>query len=286
MDMNAVVISNDLTEAVRSTAVLVDLSLSMWSAERTDRSVGIKVKEDHNAVGNTGRYLKNLMAGCDSRLKDVRSAYQFARATHYNLTLPWVSDPTAQRAVGPRLLPNALFERYLTEMGKLQRAAHALRDEFIQEYPTLIQTAQANLGDMANPDEYPTPAEISAAFKLKFDFQPIPATNAFRGLSDAMLTKLGAALERRQQAAIQGAQGAMWSGSERVWRTSSTASPSRTRASRRHPSRACANSSTCCRGSTAPMIPAWSRSLRRSTRCLTGYPPRISATTRGCDRTW
>lgn len=203
-------IIEDMTEAVRATAILVDLSISMWSGELTDRAVGAKVKEDAGAVGNTGRYLKNLLAGCDTKLKAVRAAYALARAAHYNLTLPWVSDPTAQRAIGPRLLPNALFERYLTQMGELQRAAHAARDEFLHDYPALVQQAQANLGDMANPDEYPTVATIHGAFKLKFDFQPIPATNAFRGLSEGMITKLAAAMERRQLQAVTAAQDAMW----------------------------------------------------------------------------
>jgi hypothetical protein len=201
----------DMTEAVRATATLVDLSLSLWSGERTDRIVGARIKEDAGAVGNTGRYLKNLLAGCDNKLKEVRAAYALARAAHYNLTLPWVSDPTAQRAVGPRLLPNALFVPYLTEMGKLQRQAVSQRDEFLEVYPTLAQQAQANLGDMANVDEYPSVSEIREAFKLKFDFSPIPAASAFRGLPEAMLGKLSANLERRQLAAVQGAQDAMWS---------------------------------------------------------------------------
>lgn len=200
----------DMTEAVRATATLVDLSLSLWSGERTDRIVGARIKEDAGAVGNTGRYLKNLLAGCDNKLKEVRAAYALARAAHYNLTLPWVSDPTAQRAVGPRLLPNALFVPYLTEMGKLQRQAVSQRDEFLEVYPALAQQAQANLGDMANVDEYPSVSEIREAFKLKFDFSPIPAASAFRGLPEAMLGKLSANLERRQLAAVQGAQDAMW----------------------------------------------------------------------------
>jgi hypothetical protein len=203
-------ISQDITDAVRETAVLVDLSMSTWSGERTDRAIGDKVKEDAGAVGNTGRYLKNLLAGCDTKLKEVRAAYAVARTTHYTLTLPWVSDPSAQRAVGPRLLPNALFDRYIREMGRLQRAANASRDEFLAVYPALVQQAQSNLGDLANADEYPATEEIAAAFRLRFDFQPIPDTGAFRGLSEAMLGRLGEALERRQQAAIQGAQNAMW----------------------------------------------------------------------------
>lgn len=200
----------DMTEAVRATAILVDLSISMWSGELTDRAIGAKVKEDAGAVGNTGRYLKNLLAGCDTKLKEVRAAYAQARATHYNLTLPWVSDPTAQRAIGPRLLPNALFERYLTQMGMLQRAAHASRDEFLHDYPSLVRQAQSNLGDMANPAEYPTVDAVREAFKLKFDFQPIPAANAFRGLSEGMIAKLAAAMERRQLQAVTAAQDAMW----------------------------------------------------------------------------
>jgi hypothetical protein len=200
----------DLAEAVRSTALLADLTISMWSAERTDPKLGAKLKEDAGAVGNTGRYVKNLLAGCDASFKAVRAAYAAARAAHYTLTLPWNTNPSAERASGPRLLPNLLFDRYLTEMSKLRNIAVLKRDEFVAEYPALVVAAQANLAGLANASDYPTASEVEAAFRLSFDFLPIPSRTGFTGFPDAVLEKLGASLVRKQEAALAASQVAMW----------------------------------------------------------------------------
>jgi hypothetical protein len=201
----------DLTDAVREMALLADLTISLWSGERTDRALSEKIKSDAGAVGNTGRYLKNLLAGCDTELKAVRGAYAAARTLHYQLTLPWVSQAGgSDRQVGPRLLPNALFMRYLDEMGKLKNAAEAKRDAFVADYPDLVLRAQSNLAGMARPEDYPSPEGVRDAFRLVFDFLPIPAAASFVGLPDAMLDRLGAQLTRRQTRAMATAQQAMW----------------------------------------------------------------------------
>jgi hypothetical protein len=200
----------DLAEAVRATALLADLTISMWSVEKTDRTIGDKLKEDAGAIGNTGRYVKNLLAGCDTTLKGVKAAYAQARNTHYTLTLPWVSNPHAERQTGSRLLPNLLFERYLTEMSTLRRAAEAKLAAFCEEYPDLVTQAMANLAGLAQPTDYPSVDQVQASFKLSFDFTPIPAGSAFQGLRDDVLTSLSKALQRKQEKAVQASQAAMW----------------------------------------------------------------------------
>ncbi len=200
---------NDLSEAVRSTAMLADVSISLWSAERSDAKIMDKAKADAGAVGNVGRAIKNLLAGADTSLKTTRSAYNAVRSEHYSLTLPWVADPHAERARGPRLLPNVLFERYLTAMSARKREALAALDIFVAEYPDLVVTAKANLGALADVD-YPDQNEVRASFKVAFDFEPIPAGTQFRGLSDNMLEKLSRGLAAKQQRMVEAAQAGMW----------------------------------------------------------------------------
>lgn len=200
----------DLAEAVRATALLADLTISMWSGAKTDSQIGAQLKADAGAVGDTGRYIKNLLAGCDTELKATRAAYTAARMAHYTLTLPWVSNPNAERQTGSRLLPNLLFDRYLTEMSKLRRIAEEKLNGFVDLYPTLIQQAMNNLGGLAKAEDYPDAAQVRNGFKLSFDFTPIPESGSFHGLPDAMLAKLGAALQRKQEAAVLASQNAMW----------------------------------------------------------------------------
>lgn len=208
MDQN---IQQDINEAVRNTATLVDLTISMWAGQRTDRKISDKVRLDADAVGDTGRYVKNLLAGCDTKLKTARAAYAAARAEHYSSTLPWNGvGMSGERTAGPRLLPNALFMDYLKRMGALRTQAEAARDEFIAEYPALVEQALKNLNGLANPDDYPSADEVKNSFRLGFDFQPIPSGSQFRGLDQNAVSALGKALELRQRSAIEMAQKVMW----------------------------------------------------------------------------
>lgn len=199
----------DVIQAVRESAMLADISISMWSATKTDQDATERVKADAGATGQVGRFVKNLMAGADGKLKEVRSAFNQARLTHYNLTLPWVSDPTAVRQGGPRLLPHMLFDRYIVAMSKQKREASNQLDEFIRDYPVLVQQARANLGGLADQD-YPSADEVRALFRINFDFEPLPAAAQFKGLPDHTIERLAAALHNKQQRMIETAQEAMW----------------------------------------------------------------------------
>jgi hypothetical protein len=200
----------DIAEAVRSTAILANLSVSLWSAERTDRKLFDEMKEEKGAVGNAGRAVKNLMCGVDEHLRKVQGAYKAARYAHHDLTLPWITNPRASVQGGPRLLPTALFEKYLTIMSELRNKAGVALDEFINDYDRLVQMAQANLGGMAQATDYPTAQEVRGMFRLSFDFEPIPSGASFRGLDANTTAKLATLLQAKQQRASEAAQAAMW----------------------------------------------------------------------------
>jgi hypothetical protein len=208
-EITNILTDNDLSEAVRATAMLADVSISLWGAERSDAKIMDKVKADAGAVGNVGRAIKNMLAGVDGSLRDTRAAFNAVRSEHYSLTLPWVSDPHAERQRGPRLLPNVLFDRYLGEMSKRKRDAMAALDKFVTEYPDLVVQAKSNLGSLADLD-YPSQNEVRGSFKVSFDFEPIPAGTAFRGLSPHMLDRLSKGLAAKQDRMVQGAMSSMW----------------------------------------------------------------------------
>jgi len=199
----------DLSEAVRSTAMLASVSISIWGAERSDRAIMDKVKADAGATGNVGRAVKNLLAGVDGSYKDCKGAYAAVRNQHYALTLPWVAGSPTERMRGPRLLPNMLFDKYLGEMSRLKRVALASLDKFIDEYPAAVIQARTNLAALADAD-YPSVTEVRASFRVSFDFEPIPAGTQFQGLPDAMLGKLSKGLAAKQSRMAATASAAMW----------------------------------------------------------------------------
>jgi len=200
---------HDLGKALQEAALLAHVKISVWDGMKSDKAVLEEVKQRHGARGDVGKMIKNLLAGADGPLKNLRSAYAAVRTRHYELTLPWVSDLAAERKTGPRLLPHPLFQRYLTELGTLKRAAYDALEDFLPRYPDLVSTARQNLGGMADKD-YPTADDIRSRFRIYQDFEPIPDGQGFRGLPENMLDRLSKHLNDRQERQRQAASDAMW----------------------------------------------------------------------------
>lgn len=198
-----------INASVREVALLADVAISVWSGERTDKRIMDEAKKQAGATGNVGRAIKNLMAGADTKLKEAHSAFAGMRATHYSLTLPYVSDPHAQRQRGPRLLPNALFMPYLEAMGGKKRVAMAAVDALCASYEEDKERARANLGDLADSD-YPTVEEIRSLFRAEFSFEPIPQGADFVNLPEFALKRLSSTLTERQATAVASAMRGMW----------------------------------------------------------------------------
>lgn len=210
------VTQTDILQAVRSSAVLADVSISTWGGTRTDAKLLNEMKTQHGATGDVGKVMLNVLAGADDLLKKTRSAFAAVRLRHYELTLPWVSDPHATRQEGPRLLPNMLAERYLTEMSIRKGIAKAQLDEFLDAYPSLIKEAQANLNTMAGHIRYPSVEDLRSSFRVHFDLEPLPEFRTPNGhtmgipLDGSILDKLSKALHRKQERQMLDAQRHVW----------------------------------------------------------------------------
>ena len=50
---------------ISSSAMLVDLSLSVWTGRKLDKTVSAEVDLNKNAKGRAGNYHKNLLAGSE-----------------------------------------------------------------------------------------------------------------------------------------------------------------------------------------------------------------------------
>ena len=85
-------ITQDIGEAVRSTAILADVTISMWGAERSDAKVMEEVKTNAGATGNVGRVMKNMLAGADGLLKDTKSGQEVTILVTDELTLDKFKD--------------------------------------------------------------------------------------------------------------------------------------------------------------------------------------------------
>lgn len=211
----AVVTRGDLLDALQSSSLLVELSLSTWTGEITDKKLARKVKEDTGATGRLGRFILNLFSGCDEELRDLCNAYTHVRHRHNALTLPYITTAnkgnTRNRANdGTRLLSTAIFTQYLDEITGLKKLAQDKRDVFLGHYNDLVTQAKTNLGTAFDQSHYPSRDQVRASFRISYDFKPIPQANALPELPDDALRALSANLDRRNLRVLEAAQKSLW----------------------------------------------------------------------------
>jgi hypothetical protein len=157
---------------ITSSSVLVELNISVWTANKLDRNETDKVTITNNAGNGAAKVHKNLMAGTSLR-RDIANFAAICRARHNELTLPWADR-------GGRLLPTSLFLEYKTEYNTYRDKFNAMVDDFIDKYPMLVQTAQNYMGSLFNPDDYPSADVVRSAFDFRLVFSPVPESGDFR----------------------------------------------------------------------------------------------------------
>jgi hypothetical protein len=158
--------------SITSSAMLVELNISVWTANKVDRGATRKVADDNNAASNAAQVRKNLLAGTTLR-KELSDFAASCRMWHNMKTLPW-SDR------GPRLLPTSLFFDYKKEMTGRESYFTERRDAFLKAYPDLVQAAPTYLGSLFDPNDYPSTDEVASKFAFRMVFSPVPEGGDFR----------------------------------------------------------------------------------------------------------
>jgi len=197
---------------IRNFATLVTLNTARWHAKVKDHTAAKAAADASGAKADAFDARKKLLAGCDSKLKQVHKAIDAARTEHYRLTMPWstVGVNDVGKRTGGRLMPNTLFMEYTTAMAKAKAEMDRLVTAFVKDYPSLLSIAQQNLGSAFDPVQYPNPSSIASHFRLSFDFNPIPVGTDFKGLQDAQVQKLGTALNAKTRTMLENAMQDAW----------------------------------------------------------------------------
>ena len=158
--------------SIASSAVLVELNISVWPASKVDKEITEQVNTDAGAVYGAAQTKKNLFAGTSMR-KDIEKYAARARLFHHTHTLPWADK-------GERLLPTALFMDYKQTMDNYAQTFEIMCDNFFTAYPVLVQQAQVNLGSMYRAEDYPDIEEVRTKFGFRRAVNPLPEAGDFR----------------------------------------------------------------------------------------------------------
>jgi hypothetical protein len=114
------------------------MNISVWTANKLDKGETEKVTVNASAVKDAAQVRKNLMAGTSMR-KDIADYAAGCRLWHNTRTLPWADK-------GARLMPTSLFLDYKAEANVRRDTFNQMVDNFVAQYPALVQTAQNYLG--------------------------------------------------------------------------------------------------------------------------------------------
>lgn len=157
---------------ISSSAVLVELNISVWTANKLDKDATDVVISNNSANSDAVKVHKNLMAGTNKR-KQIADFAARTRLFHNQNTLAW-SDK------GARLLPTSLFMDYKAHMNMWRDKFNSMVDGFIADYDVLVEQARSNLGNLFNPNDYPSAEELRSKFGFKLVFSPLPEGGDFR----------------------------------------------------------------------------------------------------------
>ena len=188
--------------ALGERAMLVSLSVSIWSARKHDARISDKVAAEHGADRSMGRYAKHLIPR--ELLTAVSAANTALREHHNRNTLAWGDD-------GTRILPAANYLGYQADQQTLEDAfGRAVRD-FVASYPSYVETARTALNGLFDPADYPPPARISEKFAVRRHFLPVAQPDDFRvRLGDVEVAQIRAEIEARNAELVANANRELW----------------------------------------------------------------------------
>ena len=155
-----------------SSALIVNLSLSVWTGRKLDKRVSEEVDQQKSTKARAGNYNKNLMAG-SGKLEEITKIANAIRSWLYGVTQPWGDN-------GDRILNMAYFMEFKDRLADYETQFSTAVDGFLSDYDTLVAAAAFQLGDLFNREDYPHRDQIAAKFGMRYSMIPLPQSGDFR----------------------------------------------------------------------------------------------------------
>lgn len=158
-------------------AMLVRITISLWSGRRLDRKVSAEVSDAHHSDRSVGNYHKHVLGGRKAEPAKLHTTVlnlgHQLRVTFAEQTLPWSDDNW-------RLLPTSNFFAFGEMVRNARNEFDTAVKEFVDAYPTLQEDAKVALNSLYNEDDYPSVDQMRRKFGVLVQFSPIPAKGDFR----------------------------------------------------------------------------------------------------------
>lgn len=183
-------------------ALLVQLSISQWTARKYDKKASRKVAEEFHSFVDQGRYNKALLP-MNGLLDNVHKKTTFIREKFYKNTLPWGIE-------GTQMLPTSNYLQFMTEFRKEKGEWESIVQTFLDNYDDLRLDAQRVLGQLYEPADYPTLTDVSRKFKIDMAIFPVPSTDFRVSIASDELSRIQQDVEKRVADAQTTAMKEVW----------------------------------------------------------------------------
>lgn len=183
-------------------ALLVQLSISQWTARKYDKKATQEVAYSHGTTTAAGRYNKSLLP-MNGMLENVHRKAAHIRAKFYDNTLPWGIE-------GTQMLPTANYLEFMADFRKEKSEWETLVNMFVGDYDTLKLDAQRILGTLYREDDYPHRSDIASKFRMDLAVFPVPSNDFRVAIGSEELTRIQQDVERRVAEAQTNAMRDVW----------------------------------------------------------------------------
>jgi hypothetical protein len=183
-------------------ALLVQLSISQWTARKYDKKATKEVTNANGATMDAGRFNKALLPMNDL-LDNVHKKATLIRTEFYTNTLPWGME-------GTMMLPSANYLSFMTDFRKQKSEWQYLVNQFVQGYDQLVSDAKRTLGSLYNASDYPQRWEVAAKFDMDMAVFPVPSADFRVSIGSDELSRIQQDVEQRVKASQQKAMTEVW----------------------------------------------------------------------------
>jgi hypothetical protein len=183
-------------------ALLVQLSVSQWTARKYDKKATKEVADANGTTTAVGRYNKSLLPMNDL-LDNIHKKTTHIRQRYYDNTLPWGID-------GTQMLPTSNYLQFMSDFRKERDEWNILVRNFVDHYDTLKEDAKRILGGLYDPADYPSAVDIRQKFHMDMAVFPVPSADFRVSIASDELSRIQQDVERRVKEAEQAALKDVW----------------------------------------------------------------------------
>ena len=154
--------------ATSSQLIMVDVHV--WTGQKSDKRVSDEVTTAKNADNDSGKFVKQLLAGC---------AEHKALLNNRQTVTNWLNIITLDWAGKWRNLPNFRRERFHEEYAAHEKRTLEMQETFFDVYPFITNKAVEKQGALYSASDYPRVEELRHKFGIELHKMPVP-TDDFR----------------------------------------------------------------------------------------------------------